>query len=252
MASLFYQFTRSQQKLSRSFDHLLPVEFQVDGNSDFVDNWIAPHLKHRAVIYDIGGGKNPIVGLEEKRRHKLRVIGLDIDAQELAASPEGVYDRKIHADITQYQGAGDGDLVICQALLEHVRDSQAAMRAIASILKPNGTALIFLPSRNAVFARLNLLLPQELKRRILHAVFPSTIRDQGFPAFYDRCTPRDFRSLANSSGLTVETCKTYFRSSYFTFFFPLHFLWRVWLLLFRWAAGEQAAETFSLALRKTS
>ena len=50
--------------------------------------------------------------------------------------------------------------------------------------------------------------------------------------------------------IAVDVCRPYFRSSYFTFFFPLHVAWRVWLLVFRFFAREQAAETFSLALRK--
>jgi len=56
--------------------------------------------------------------------------------------------------------------------------------------------------------------------------------------------------LAANSGLAVDVCKVYFRSSYFTFFFPLHFAWRIWMVIFRFFAREQAAETFSLALRK--
>jgi SAM-dependent methyltransferase len=252
MPSLFYRFTRSQQSWSQWFDRLLPAEYRVDGNQDFVDRWIRGRLGHEAVIYDISGGKNPIIGPDEKRRLGLRVVGLDIDAHELSAAPAGRYDETICADITRYRGQAEADLVICQALLEHVPDSQAAMQAIASILKPGGTALIFLPSRNAVFARLNLLLPEWLKRKILYTVFPATRTDQGFPAFYDRCTPRDLRRIADCSGLTVEACQTYFRSGYFSFFFPLHFVWRLWILAFRFLAGEQAAETFSLALRKSS
>src|SRR6266436_9618263 len=115
MSSLFYRFARSQQNLSRSFDHLLPAEYGVDGNRDFVDNWIEPYLKSGAVIYDIGGGKNPILSLNEKRRLGLRVVGIDIDAKELAAAPAGAYDEAICCDITEYCGGGDADLVICQA-----------------------------------------------------------------------------------------------------------------------------------------
>src|SRR5579862_9419902 len=110
--SLFSRFTRSQQNLSSRFDRLLPAEFQVDGNRDFLDNWIAPYLESGAVVYDIGGGKNPVLGKAEKRRWKLRVTGLDIDERELAAAPDGAYDRTIRADITQYRGQADADLVI--------------------------------------------------------------------------------------------------------------------------------------------
>ena len=248
--ALLCRFTSSQQNLSKSFDRLLPADYGVDGNRDFIDNWITPYLKRGDLVYDIGGGKNPIVSAGTRELFHLRVIGLDIDERELASAPPGAYDESVAADITQYHGKADADLVICQALLEHVKDSQAAIRAIASILKPGGAALIFLPSRNAVFARINLILPENLKRWILYTVFPSTKRDQGFPAYYDRCTPRDFRRLAAESGLRVEICTAYFRSGYFTFFFPLHFIWRLWILVFRFLAREQAAETFSLALRK--
>src|SRR2546426_944806 len=250
MSHLFYRFTQGQQSLSKCFDRLLPIEYQVDGNRDFLDHWIEPYLKHGSIVYDVGGGKNPVISLDGKRRLGLRLVGLDIDQDELAASPSGVYDERICADITRYRGQADADLVVCQALLEHVQDSQEAITAIASILKPGGTALLFLPSRNAVFARINLLLPQQLKRKILHGVFPSTKRNQGFPAYYDHCTPADFRRLAANSGLAVDLCGVYFRSSYFMFFFPLHFAWRIWMLVFRYFAQEQAAETFSLALRK--
>ena len=99
------------------------------------------------------------------------MVGLDIDGKELSAAPDGLYDRTAAADITKYRGQGDADLVICQALLEHVHDTGRALEAIASILKPGGRALIFVPSRNAVYARLNLLLPENLKRRILFAFF---------------------------------------------------------------------------------
>jgi 2-polyprenyl-6-hydroxyphenyl methylase/3-demethylubiquinone-9 3-methyltransferase len=226
------------------------LEYQVDGNSDFIEQWIAPHLKSGSAVYDVGGGKNPIIDLEQKTRFGLRIVGLDIDEKELKAAPPGVYDETICADISQYRGRMDADLVICQALMEHVRDTPAALRAIAGILKQGGTALIFLPSRNAAFARINLLLPERMKRMILRTVFPFSARDQGFPAFYHNCTPRHFRRLAARNGLAVDACKAYFRSGYFTFFFPLHFAWRAWQLIFRLFAGEQAAETFSLALRK--
>jgi len=240
----------SQTKLSNRFDCLLPEDFRVDGNREYLDKLVPAFVQPRNVIYDVGGGKNPAVGVERKAELGLRVIGVDIDGAELASAPAGSYDQTVCADITGYQGPGDGDLVICQALLEHVRDTSGALRAISSILKPGGRALIFVPSRNAVYARLNLLLPEALKRKILFTVFPDMRRDHGFRAFYDRCTPAGFVGMAAQHGLLTEDCRLYFKSDYFRFCFPLHAAWRLWMLVFRLFAGRQAAETFTLILRK--
>jgi 2-polyprenyl-6-hydroxyphenyl methylase/3-demethylubiquinone-9 3-methyltransferase len=156
----------------------------------------------------------------------------------------------VEADVTTFRGEGDADLVICQAVLEHVPNTQAALSAIASMLKPSGTATVFVPSRNAIFARLNMLLPQRLKLKLLGAIFPHMRRYQGFPAFYDRCTPRDFERLAENCGLKVVETRCYYSSAYFTFFFPLYAMWRLWTLVAARLWGPQAAETFTMVFKK--
>jgi SAM-dependent methyltransferase len=239
-----------QTWLSICFDRLLPPAFRVDGNRDFLDSVVPENVRPGTVVYDVGGGKNPVISPQRKARLGLRVVGVDIDAAELADAPAGSYDQTACADITRYQGAGDADLVICQALLEHVRDTEGAFRAISSILKPGGRALVFVPSRNAVYARLNLLLPEAWKRWILFSIFPSMERDHGFPAFYNQCTPAGFSRLSSLHQLETENRRLYFQSDYFRFFFPLHALWRLWTLLFRLIGGPAAAETFTLVLRK--
>ena len=41
------------------------------------------------------------------------MVGLDIDADELARAPPGAYDETVCADITRHVGKGDADLVVC-------------------------------------------------------------------------------------------------------------------------------------------
>jgi len=242
---------RFQTWLSFSFDRLLPRRFRIDGNREFVDSVIPQNVQPGTVVYDLGGGKNPVIGPRRKAELGLRVTGIDIDSGELEAAPAGSYDRIECADITSYRGNGDADLVICQALLEHVRDNDGAFRSIASILKPGGRALVFVPSRNAVYARLNLLLPEKWKRRILFAVFPEMQRDHGFAAFYDQCTPEGFARISRRHGLVTEERRVYFQSDYFRFCLPLHAIWRLWMLIFQALAGAAASETFTLVLRKS-
>jgi SAM-dependent methyltransferase len=244
------KFVQLNQRLSRRFDNLLPSSYRVDGNRFFRDQFVPPYLSEGLTVYDVGGGKQPYISSDVKEFYSLKVNGLDIEKGELDLAPNGLYDKKICSDISQYVGCGDGDLVICQAVLEHVRDVDAAFAAITSILRSGGTALIFVPSRNAVFARLNLMLPQGLKKKVLHTVYPETMHGQGFPSYYHLCKPSQFRKLADKHALQIHDASYHYVSSYFSFFPPLYFFWRLWILVFRFVKGEEAAETFSMALQK--
>jgi len=248
--AILRRFIEGQKRLSMHLESRIPERFRIDGNRDFVDRFVPQYLHEGATLYDVGGGKNPFVRADVKARLRLEVVGLDIDSEELARAPAGIYDRTICADVTRYRGRGDADLVVCQALLEHVPDTGAALDAISSILRPGGVALLFVPSRNALFARLNRVLPEQVKRELLFRLHPGARRRQGFPAYYDRCTPRDMSAMAADRGLQVRELRVYFASAYFTFFFPLHAAWRIWVWMFEKAAGEQAAESFSMALVK--
>lgn len=238
-------------RLSKWFDQaFLPPSFLKDGNRDFIVDFGQKYLASDQKIYDVGGGKQPFIDAQKKAVLRLNVVGIDISAQELSKAPVGAYDKTVCADIAQYKGPDDGDIVICQAVLEHVRDTEGAIQSIASLLKPGGKALIFVPSRNAVFARLNLLLPQKVKQWILFAVYPTTRTAQGFPSFYAQCTPAGMLALAKANNLMLEDARYYYISSYFSFFFPLYFFWRMWIVCFKLVAGHEAAETFSMALVK--
>ena len=250
MRALPGQFIAFNTHLSSSFDAVLPMKFRVDGHTHFRNRFAPPHIPEGALIYEVGGGKRPLHTLDEKARRGLRVVGLDIDEAELMRAPPGAYDETIRADITEYRGCGNADVVIGQALLEHVTDTPAAFAGLASILKKGGVALLFAPSRNAAYARVNLVLPERFKRKLLRRLYPELARKTGFPGRYHRCTLSEFEEMARGEGLAVIQKKAYYYSAYFSFFAPLHVFWRLWLWVFFFLASERAAETFSLALRK--
>jgi hypothetical protein len=83
----------------------------------------------------------------------------------------------------------------------------------------------------------------------LFTLFPESRRHQGFRSYYNRCTPRDFRRIAGECGLSIMEERLYYESAYFTFFVPIHILWRIWVLVFYALTRDQAAETFSMAIR---
>ena len=165
-------------------------------------------------------------------------------------APCGAYDATIRADITAYRGREDADVVICQALLEHVTDTKSAFAGLASILKKGGVALLFTPSKTSLYARVNLFMPEKLKRNLLRLLYPELADKTGFPCRYHRCTLSEFEEMALGQGFAVVQKRAYYHSEYFSFFAPLHVLWRLWLWVFYLLSRERAAETFSLALRK--
>jgi SAM-dependent methyltransferase len=249
LGELFRRFINSQVRISDWFDGLLPAKFSASSHQDFLQ-LVTKYINNGTIIYDIGGGKNPFITLERKSNLNYRVIGVDIDEDELKAAPVGVYDNTIVADITKYTGDMDGDVVICSTVLEHVESMEAALRGIGSCLKNGGYCAIFVPSKNALYARINRILPERLKRRILFSLFPDSRSLSGFPAYYDHCTPQDVKQIAKSLGLEVLEEKYYYKSKYFSFFFPLYLLWRIYLLVFYFIEKEQAAETFIMVLKK--
>lgn len=251
MRGLPGKFIDFNKYISRRFDKLLPEEFRVDGQAHFRKIFAPPHVPENALVYEVGGGKHPLHSKDEKARLGLHVVGLDIDKGELMRAPRGAYDATICADITEYRGCEDADVVICQALLEHVADTKSAFTSLASILKKGGVALLFTPSRNSLYARMNLLIPEKLKRNLLRILYPELADKSGFPCRYHHCTLSDFEEMARGEGLSVIQKRTYYFSAYFSFFAPLHILWRIWLWAFYLLSRERAAETFSLALRKT-
>jgi len=93
--SLFSRLIQTQVFLSNKLDSLLPAQFILDGyrsfRCDFAPRFLKPHL----VVWDIGGGKRPLIDLELKRRLGLKVVGLDLSESELARAPEGSYDEVV-------------------------------------------------------------------------------------------------------------------------------------------------------------
>jgi 2-polyprenyl-3-methyl-5-hydroxy-6-metoxy-1,4-benzoquinol methylase len=250
IAKLFRLFIASQFWLSRAFDRLLPRHFRIDGSKSFREEVAWSHIRPGMLIYDIGGGKHPLVDSHKKAELGLRVTGLDVDAGELARAPAGCYDDVCCCDIAEYHGLGEADLVICQATLEHVHDNTKAIAAIASAVKPGGLVAIFAPSRYAAYARLNLLLPEKVTHKMLDFVCPSNQGSHGFRAYYDNCSIRELSSLGRRNGLEVVAFHRYYLSGYFGVFFPAYVIWRLWFLVNYAIDRERAAETFTIIFRK--
>ncbi len=117
---------------------------------------------------------------------------------------------------------GELDLIVSSSVLEHLQDLEAFVRESARVLRPGGGFIHVFPSRYALFAILNRLVPHRLKRGALHYAHPGTTDTQGFPAYYDRCYDSAISELLRRNGFEIEAARaSYYGSSpYFSIFVP--------------------------------
>lgn len=247
---LLSQFFAVNRIISRYIDNLVPAWARVDGNRYFLDHILPSALSSNLIVWEVGGGSQPYLPHAQKLGMNITVVGLDLSQEELDKAPVGAYDQTYAVDICSYSGDENADLVICQATLEHVQDTAAALHAISTILRPGGTAYIFVPCRNALYARLNLLLPEKIKNYLLSAISPSLLEHQGFPAFYNDCIPSRLEAHAKASDLTVLRTQYFWKSNYFDNLVPAYVFWRFWQTLSYLILRNDAAETFIMVLQK--
>ncbi len=249
--SFLRSLVNHQRRLSEAFDRkFLPEFMRIDGNRHFVDCFLPQFLDANKKVADVGGGRTPCFSISKKKSYTLHITGVDISAQELNSAEIGAYDEILVADICAHVGRPSFDLIVCQSLLEHVKDARAAICNMSDMLNPDGILLLFAPSRRALFARINQALPEQLKRKLLFAIFPESRKRQGFPAFYDNCTLLEIKKIAKAHNLKTVQEKAFWLSNYFSFFLPFHIMWRIWSVLDKAIFRDQAAETFCLALQK--
>ena len=240
---------RAMRKLDRV---LFPESWRKNADYDFKRRVVPELLQARMHVWDVGCGSRPLIERTIKESLGLRVTGLDINSSELALMGPGLCDDTVVADLCTFRGDGSADLVLCRTVLEHVADADRAIAGLASIVRPGGMIAICVPCRNALFARLNLLLPESAKRWLLYWVWPQKADGHnGFPARYDRCTAKDFYTLAKAHGLQLHELRTYWTTSYFMFLLPVWGFWRTWQLVARAVVGDQAAEGFVLIAKRS-
>jgi len=247
---LLSAFIKLNQRISFAFDSLLPIAMRTYGTTDFHTSLLPEYIKQDWLVYDIGGGKRPFITQKWKMRDNITQVGIDIDANELNKAPRGDYDRVMVEDITTYRGLADGNAVVSRSTLEHVKNTKDALEGMASTLKDGGIIIAFAPCRNALFAQLNLIVPEKPKHKLLAAIYGEQAKVMGFKAYYDDCTPLQMEKNIKDLGLEIIERRIYWMSNYFAVFAPAHILWRLYQLLMRKAGFTDFCEGFAFVLKK--
>ncbi|MCA9343928.1 methyltransferase domain-containing protein [Candidatus Saccharibacteria bacterium] len=246
---MFQKFVHWNQVACQKFDNLfVPKSWRTDGLLDFTHNVVPDLIRKNSRVCDVGAGKRPFIGTEIPKQSQY-IIGIDIDKHELEQAPPNIYDKTMVADIgssdTKTKGI-NATVVICEAVLEHVKNNTQAIKNISELTANQGTIALFIPSRYALFAIINRWLPESIKRKLLFSIFPGTEHAQGFPAYYNQCTPDKITRLLESNNVTVQKVIPYYQCTYFSFFLPAHVAWRFYQLISYGLLRSKASESFSI------
>jgi SAM-dependent methyltransferase len=241
-------WNRRISRWERSLVSRVLPQCEADGTVDFRDRVLPSLLKPGMRVLDVGGGKEPAISPETKRRLNLHIVGLDISADELEQAPSGSYDHTVVGDVATVSIPGAYDLIFSRAVLEHVANPRAAIRNLARALAPGGIMAHFMPCRNAPFAVLNRALGNRAARRLLFAIFPEKEKGSGFRAYYRDCTPSRLARIGREQGLLVKQVIPYYNSDYTSFFVPFYTIETLRQALMGGLKLDDFAESFSIVL----
>jgi len=139
------------------------------------------------------------------------IVGIDLDEAALAIN-EGL-DEAIVGDIETFElPAGEYDLIVCQDVLEHLRNPGAALERMAAAVKPGGRIEVRVPWVFSAKALIAKFTPHWFHVWVYRTVLGS--KQAGKPGFgpyptylrWNALTPYKLRKYAESHGLKIEQC----------------------------------------------
>jgi SAM-dependent methyltransferase len=211
-------------------------------------------LPSRAVVVDVGAGKECTFARSRKRDAEVRVIGVDRSSDELAENRD--VDEKRVADVTlglPFE-TGEVDMVVSRSVIEHLRDSESFVREASRVLKPGGYCIHLFASKFAPFAIANRMLPAKVATKLLDTMHPECAGKLGFESHYDKTYVSGMRALLIRNGFEVENVLvSYYQSGYYNFFLPLYLLSAIYELLVQALRAENlAAKVMIVAKKRTT
>lgn len=141
-----------------------------------------------AELLEFGGGRDPLIKLEELPENVKSYTVNDIDQGELDLAPEG-YKKAcfdVCGDVSEFHGRYD--LIISKMFAEHAEDGEAMHSNTLALLKKGGVAFHFMPKLYSMPLLINIIFPERWTQAVLYRIQPSRRNEKPkFPAHYSWC-----------------------------------------------------------------
>ena len=222
-------FLDINKKCSQAIAKLFPNKKFVIG--DYYREQIRNSLADGITVVDVGGGREWQFRNERKRFSGLKLIAVDISAEELAYNHDADQKVVFAMGIDDHLPIDDNsvDMVTSHMVMEHFSNNDKAVREIFRVLKPGGKFISLMPNKFALFAVINQILPNKLVKTLLYAIKPSEKGVKGFKAYYNKTYYPALRKLLEGHGFAdIKFTFSYHQSEYFDFFVPFEIISLVW------------------------
>jgi len=216
------KFVELNRRACRVLDQLLPNFFGVTRHYDLDQHEIIfGYIQNPAYrnILEVGGVDRPI--LSKSRNYKY--VGLDIDNRP---GCDACYDEFLVQSIedpVEYDTAFD--LIISTTLLEHVPNNTDSFKSMFNALASGGIMVHYVPSKYHFYSICLRLVGPKLQKLLIKYLRPDAMNVSGYPAFFDKCSPKEMYQLCTSTGFNSVRIIPYFRATdYFAFFIPFYII----------------------------
>ena len=205
-------------------------------------NEVIDGYEHCSVL-EVGGTDKPLL----KRSKGITYDGLDIEHKEHC---ESIYDSFFVQSI-EHPIKKKYDIIISKAVLEHVHDNDASVKQMFKALQTGGYAIHYLPSKYHPYSLALKLLGSKWQRRLIIVLRPWAANETGYPAFFDKCSPKQMRKMFKTKGFNEIKILPFYRANdYFRFFLPFYLAVTLWENIcekFKW---ERFCSGFIIIARK--
>lgn len=170
---------------------------------DYYDEELAPLISKKTVLLDAGCGEKGIMG-KYKGENRLSV-GIDLSLETLKRN--NFLDQLAKADVKRLPFKDRSfDVVICQWVVEHLKEPKLVYREFARVLKPNGDLIMVTNSIYNPLMFVSAILPTKIRDRLKAKVFPSEIKEDTFPTYYKCNHKKRFEDMLPDLGFSQVFC----------------------------------------------
>lgn len=181
-----------------------PNDDSAKRNHDKDDTWrfIENYLPDAGSYLDIGSGSGRLLCLAKRAGWSVKGLELSPEMAKHASESTGVEVRAMNFLDCEPRPDDQYDLVSLRHVIEHLPDSQLAMRKIKALLKPGGYALLEFPNVNSLNKRLKrLTVGSGLYRRRFKKSF--------VPGHCNEFCRASFEYLLEQTGFSLVRWETY-------------------------------------------